>query len=117
MINKKKFKDRNFINYNAKLKYYYMFFIFIIILIAFVMALSGCNSQIITIEQPFVLAVDKCYCQKKITDKIIIQNDSGYKYMFKDFEGYKTLTTGDGFDTTSIGSYLIGEWYQNIIIK
>ena len=27
MINKKKFKDRNFINYNAKLKYYYMFFI------------------------------------------------------------------------------------------
>lgn len=116
-MTKNNLKDRNFNDRNTKIKYYYIFFILITILIAFIIGIAGCNSQIITIEQPFVLAVDKCYCQKKITDKILIQNDSGYKYMFKDFEGYKTLTTGDGFDTTSIGSYLISEWYQNIIIK
>ena len=117
MMTKNNLKDRNFNDRNTKIKYYYIFFIFITILIAFIIGITGCNSQIITIEQPFVLAVDKCYCQKKITDKILIQNDSGYKYMFKDFEGYKTLTTGEGFDTTSIGTYLVGNWYQNIIIK
>jgi hypothetical protein len=117
MNKKENLKDKNLLNNEISLKYYYLYFVLSVIVIGLIILFSGCNSQIITVEQPFVLAVDKCFCKKIISEKIVIQSDKGYKYLFKDFENYKAEINDVEFDTTKIGSEIVANWYQNIILK
>ena len=109
--------DRNFSKRKLTFLGYYMFLILAIVLIVIFLLISGCNPQTIFVEQPFIQTTDKCFCEKIIKEKVLLQNDKGFNYLFKDVEGYKTITDGVQFDTVKIGSKLIANWYTNIIIK